>query len=197
MAFYPEAVNQLFLNPLNPGVVEKTTARGRAASFSCGAALLLTIRVETPSYRVADAKFQAAGCGYLIAAASVLTEIIQGLKLAEAEAVAGVPDLCETTIAKHFGGVPETRRQCLSLCREALQDAIQNYRQAALIEWTGGESVICVCFSVTEETIRQTIETGALQTVAEVTQACNAGAGCGSCRSLVQDMLDRHCGETA
>jgi NifU-like protein len=197
MAFYPEAVNELFLNPLNAGIVEKTTARGRAASPACGAALSVTLRVETPSYRLAEAKFQATGCGYLIAAASVLTEIIQGLKLAEAEAVAGTPDLCETTIAKHFGGVPENRRPCLSLCREALQDAIQNYRQAAVIEWTGGASVICVCFSVTEETIRDTIETGALQTVAEVTQACNAGAGCGSCRSLVQDMLDQHWGESA
>jgi NifU-like protein len=190
MAFYPDAVNELFLNPFNAGVVEKTTARGRVASFACGAALLLTIRVETPSYLIADAKFQATGCGYLVAAASVLTEIIQGLKLAEAEAVAGAQDLCETALANHFGGVPENRQHCLALCREALQDAIQNYRQAALIEWTGGESVLCVCFSVTEETIRQTIEAGALQTVAEVTQTCNAGAGCGSCRSLIQDMLD-------
>ena len=190
MAFYPDAVNELFLNPLNAGVVEKTTARGQAASFACGAALRITLRVETPSYRLAEAKFQAAGCGYLIAAASVLTEIIQGLKLAEAEMVTGAPELCEATISKHFGGVPASRHHCISLCREALQDAINNYRQSAFIEWQGAEPYICVCFSVSEKTIRQTIAAGALHTVAEVTNACNAGAGCGSCRSLIQDMLD-------
>ena len=192
MAFYPDAVNELFLNPLNAGVVEKTTARGQAASFACGAALRLTLRVETPSYRLAEAKFQATGCGYLIAAASVLTEIVQGLKLAEAEMVAGAPDLCEAAIIKHFGGVPKDRERCIALCREALQDAIRNYRQSALIEWQGADPYICVCFSVSEKTIQQEIERGALHTVAEVTQSCNAGAGCGSCRSLIQDMLDEH-----
>ena len=192
MAFYPDAINELFLNPLNAGVVPQTTARGQAASFACGAALRVTLRVETPSYRLAEAKFQATGCGYLIAAASVLTEIIQGLKLAEAEAVAGAPELCEATISKHFGGVPEPRRHCIALCREALQDAIHNYRQTAFIEWQGADPYICVCFSVSEKTIQEAIARGALHTVAEVTANCNAGAGCGSCRSLIQDMLDEY-----
>ena len=106
MAFYPEAVNELFLNPLNVGVVAQTAARGQAASFACGAALRVTLRIETPAYRVADAKFQATGCGYLIAAASILTEIIKGLKLAEAEVVAGAPDLWDAAIGEHLGGLP-------------------------------------------------------------------------------------------
>ena len=195
MAFYPDAVQELFLNPLNVGVVEKTAARGNVASFECGAALRITLRVETPSYRVADAKFQATGCGYLIAAASVLTEIIQGLTLREAEIVAHTPALCDTTIAQHFGGVPDSRAQCLALCREALADAIHNYRHAALVEWRGAEPFVCVCFGVSEQVIQEAIEVGALQSVAEVTAACNAGAGCGSCQPLLQEILDKHWGE--
>jgi NifU-like protein len=195
MAFYPDAVNELFLNPLNVGVVEKTTARGQAASFECGAVLCVTLRVGTPGYEIVDAKFQAAGCGYLVAGASALTEIIQGLKLAEAEVVAHAPELCEATIAQHFGGVPASRAHCLALCRAALAEAINNYRRAALVEWQGAEPFICVCFGVSEPTIQEAIEGGALQTVGEVAEACHAGAGCGSCRSLVQEILDQHWGE--
>ena len=192
MAFYPSAVNELFQKPRNAGVIERTAARGQASSFMCGAALRITLRIETPGYHVADAKFQATGCGYLIAAASLLTEMIQGLKLAEAETVAAAPDLSDALIIKHCGNIPQDRQHCIALCREALQDALRNYRQSALIAWQGAEAFICVCFSVSEKTIQEAITHGALHTVAEVTANCNAGAGCGSCRSLIQDMLDEY-----
>ena len=192
MAFYPAAVNELFQKPRNAGVIERTAARGQASSFMCGAALRITLRIETPGYRVADARFQATGCGYLIAAASLLTEMIQGLRLAEAESVAATPELCDALIIKHCVNVPSDRRHCIALCREALQDALRNYRQSALTAWQGADSYICVCFSVAEKTIQETIAHGALHTIAEVTAKCNAGAGCGSCRSLIQDLLDEH-----
>lgn len=192
MAFYPSAVNELFQKPRNAGVIERTAARGQASSFMCGAALRITLRIEMPGYRLADAKFQATGCGYLIAAASLLTEMIQGLRLAEAESVAATPELCDALIIKHCVNVPSDRRHCIALCREALQDALRNYRQTALTAWQGADSYICVCFSVSEKTIQETIAHGALHTIAEVTAKCNAGAGCGSCRSLIQDLLDEH-----
>jgi NAD(P)H-nitrite reductase large subunit len=43
---------------------------------------------------------------------------------------------------------------------------------------------------VTETTIERLINERSLQTVEEVTRACNAGGGCGSCRPIIQEMLD-------
>lgn len=190
MGFYPSAVNALFEQPRNIGIVEQTPARGRAASFECGAALRLTLRLEPPAYRVTEAKFQAAGCGYLIAAVSALTEMLKGLNLNDLETIAARPELCEKLLNQYFDSVPADRQHCLTLCREALADAVATYRRTA---WRDGldeaETLICVCFGVPESVIRQTINAGA-ETVAEVTAACHAGAGCGSCRSLIQDFLD-------
>ena len=41
-----------------------------------------------------------------------------------------------------------------------------------------------------QERIEQEIQENHLTTVAEVTRACNAGAGCRSCWPLIEDILD-------
>ena len=45
-------------------------------------------------------------------------------------------------------------------------------------------------FHVPERTIEREIQARSLTTVAEVTRACNAGGGCGSCHQLIQEMLE-------
>lgn len=78
---------------------------------------------------------------------------------------------------------------CGELARDALLDAIREYSNAARDDWAGDEALICTCFFVSERTIEREIQTGGLTTVAEVTRACNAGAGCGSCHQLIQEIL--------
>jgi NAD(P)H-nitrite reductase large subunit len=52
--------------------------------------------------------------------------------------------------------------------------------------------LICTCFGISEDTIQSVIsETGA-ETVEAVGDACNAGTGCGSCRFLIQELIDIH-----
>jgi NifU-like protein len=72
----------------------------------------------------------------------------------------------------------------------ALLDAIREYSNAARDDWAGDEALICTCFFVSERTIESEIQTRGLTTVAEVTKACNAGAGCGSCHQLIQEILE-------
>jgi len=79
--------------------------------------------------------------------------------------------------------------QCAVLARDALLDAIREYSNAARDDWAGDEALICTCFFVSERTIEREIQTGGLTTVAEVTRACNAGGGCGSCHQLIQEIL--------
>ena len=52
--------------------------------------------------------------------------------------------------------------------------------------------IICKCFQVTEETIRNAIEAGNLSSVESVTRACEAGGGCHSCHILIQLFIDQH-----
>ena len=101
----------------------------------------------------------------------MLTEQVRGLTTAEAATIGGD---CAS---------------CGALARDALLDAIREYSIAARDDWAGDEALICTCFFVSERTIEREIQTHGLTTVAEVTKACNAGGGCGSCHQLIQEIL--------
>jgi NifU-like protein len=159
-----------FLNPRNVGDADEPSFTGRAASLSCGAHVRFSIQVDEEQ-RVSQARFRAVGCNVLVAAASMLTEQATGLTTAEAANI----------------GAGSTN--CPALARDALLDAIREYSIAARDDWAGDEALICTCFFVSERTIEREIQTGGLTTVAEVTRACNAGGGCGSCHQLIQEIL--------
>ena len=189
MSFYSGRVREYFLRPRNTGEVAEATAVGDTGSLLCGAALRLSLRIDNDSRKISDAKFKAAGCGYLIAAACVLTENIKGMPLSEAAALSESSGL-EDIIAEHLAGVPPERAHCVALCCEALIAALDNYHRAAREEWAGEEALICTCFGVSEKSIEQAIRTRSLRTIKEVTRACNAGGGCHSCHPLIEDILE-------
>jgi NifU-like protein len=159
-----------FFKPRNVGDADEPSFSGRAASLVCGAHVRFSIRVDE-EHLISQAKFRAAGCHVLIATASMLTEQVAGLTTAEAARL----DAGATT--------------CAALARDALLDAIREYSNAARDDWSGDEALICTCFFVSERTIEREIQTRGLTTVAEVTRACNAGGGCGSCHQLIQEIL--------
>jgi NifU-like protein len=123
---------------------------------------------------------------FLVAAASFLTEQIKGKTSGEAAALAN----SECAFWERLGDVPADRRQCLGLARQALINAIQSYSDSTRDRWLGDEALICTCFCVSEKTIEDAIAQQKLRTIAEVTNACNAGAGCRSCYSLIEDLLE-------
>ena len=159
-----------FFNPRNVGDADEPSFAGRAASLTCGAHVRFSIQVDE-AQRVSQARFRAVGCDALIAAASMLTEQVAGLTTAAA------------------AGIGNGETSCAALARDALLDAIREYSNAARDDWAGDEALICTCFFVSERTIEREIQTRGLTTVAEVTKACNAGAGCGSCHQLIQEIL--------
>lgn len=102
----------------------------------------------------------------------MLTEQVTGLTTAEASTIRTDPTACG------------------AIARDALLDAIREYSNAARDDWAGDEALICTCFFVSERAIEREIQTRGLTTVAEVTKACNAGAGCGSCHQLIQEIIE-------
>lgn len=169
-----EAVDHFF-HPRNVGDADEPGFVGRSASLSCGGHVQFSIQVDE-SHAISQARFRAAGCSDLVAAASLLTERITRLTTAAAAALE----------AAALEGVDP---RCSALARDALLDAIRDFSNAARDDWAGDEALICTCFFVSERTIEREIQTRGLTSVAEVTKACNAGAGCGSCHQLIQEIL--------
>ncbi len=190
MSFYPENINELFLAPLNVGETLNASAAGTVGSFTCGSVLRLTLKIDDSSHLIKEAKFKASGCGFLIAAASLFTEAIKGMKREDVARFCSHPELLEDFFNEHFQHIPQERGHCFSLCRDALEAALNDYHNAVLEEWHGEEALICTCFGVSEKMIENVIKEKSLQSVFEVTEACSAGGGCGSCQPLIEDILD-------
>ena len=54
------------------------------------------------------------------------------------------------------------------------------------------DEIICNCFQVTENTIRDYISENDINQVEDVTSACEAGGNCGSCHILIQFFIDQN-----
>lgn len=169
-----------FLNPRNVGDADEPSFTGRSASLICGANVRISIQIDE-MHRVSQARFRAAGCDVLVASASLLTGRITGSTSADAASLAQEPENLFSVIPNH--------EHCPGLACDALLAAVREYSNAAREDWAGDEALICTCFFVSERTIEAEIQKHGLTTVSEVTRACNAGAGCGSCHQLIQEIL--------
>lgn len=77
---------------------------------------------------IEDIKFKTFGCAAAIATSSMITELVKGKTLEEAE------QITNRTVAEALDGLPPVKMHCSNLAADALHEAIKNYRikQAAL-----------------------------------------------------------------
>ena len=129
---YTKEVWDHFQNPRNVGRIENPSGDGLAGSLACGDALRLTFLVDENEV-ITDAKFQTFGCASAIAAASVLTEIIIGMTITEAEKVTN------KDIVNVLSSLPKQKVHCSVMGKEALAAAIYNYRTGKTLNVTVGE----------------------------------------------------------
>lgn len=186
---YSEKVKEHFLNPRNVGEIENPDGVGEVGSMACGDALKLMFKLDENG-RIADVKFKTFGCASAIASSSALTEILKGKTLDEAEKVTN------QDIADYLGGLPEQKMHCSVMGREALIEAIENYRSGGQREKKAIEGhVVCTCFGVTEPEIERAIRENNLSTVEQVTNYTKAGGGCGNCKPELAKIIARVRGE--
>ena len=188
MSFYPKKISKRFHSPKNVGKVKNTNAVGTNATFVCGAALRISLRIDVETKEILEARFLTNGCGYLIASVDVLTEKIKGKKLTELHGLDN--DLLQKEIESELGRFNKRRAHCLNLSLQTLQDSFADFRAFQIEEFTGEKALICTCFGVSEEAIEKAISENGLETVEEVGEICNAGTGCGSCQPLIEEILD-------
>lgn len=51
------------------------------------------------------------------------------------------------------------------------------------------DPLICFCYSVRESKIKEVILSGKIKHLWQVTEACDAGAGCTGCHQLIEEMI--------
>lgn len=184
---YSKKLQEHFFNPRNVGEIPDADGMGEVGSMACGDSLRIYFKLDENG-RIKDAKFLTFGCGSAIASSSVLTEMIKGKTLEEAEKITN------QDIVDYLGGMPVEKLHCSVMGHEALEAAIANYRGEKPRAQEEGK-IVCNCFGVTDREIERVARENNLKTVEDVTHYTKAGGGCGSCQAEIERILARIRGE--
>ena len=132
---YSPKVLEHVKNPQNFGEIKDADGAATVGNPICGDIMRLYIRVgkrksqkiqkgtEGTEEYIKDVKFQTLGCGAALASSSILTTMVKGKSLDEALKISN------KAVAEALGGLPPVKLHCSVLAEEALQKAIENYRQ--------------------------------------------------------------------
>jgi NifU-like protein len=175
-------------NIKNAGLPERIDCLGKEVSFSCGTATQFALQIERDQKRIVQAKFKTNGCSFAVAAADVLADMITNKTLSELGGL-NLEEL-KLFVETQLNKFPVEKQKCLDMVLLALKMAFADFRRKQVEEFVGEKALICTCFCVSEDTIERLISEGKVKTVEDVGRACRAGNGCGSCRILIQEMLD-------
>ena len=78
MSFYPPKVNDRFCSASRVGVSEDANANGTGANFDCGSFVKISLRIDSESGVIKDARFRTNGCGFMVAAGDSICERLGG-----------------------------------------------------------------------------------------------------------------------
>ncbi len=190
MSFYPPEVHCRFLAPKFAGRTCTANAAGTGASFKCGCFVRFSMSIDPKIKKILEATYTTNGCGYMAAAADAIAEELSGKILTELGSAGH--DGILNAIAAIVGPYPETRQHCASAAAEAVAAAFGDFRAFLIEEFSGEQALLCTCFGVSEKTIEEYVESGLPRTIDDVAAACRAGSGCGSCRMLIQEIIDEN-----
>ena len=120
---YSEKVLDHYENPRNVGSLDKNSPNvgtGMVGAPACGDVMKLQIEVEDGI--IVDAKFKTYGCGSAIASSSLVTEILKGMSLDQAQQIKN------SEIADELA-LPPVKIHCSVLAEDAIKSAIADYRK--------------------------------------------------------------------
>ncbi|HOQ09425.1 MAG TPA: Fe-S cluster assembly scaffold protein NifU [Syntrophomonadaceae bacterium] len=116
---YSAKVMDHFMNPRNVGEIEHADGIGEVGNPVCGDIMHIEIKVQDNV--IDDIKFKTFGCAAAIATSSMVTEMVKGKTLEEAEKVTN------RLVAEALDGLPPQKMHCSNLAADALHQAIQDY----------------------------------------------------------------------
>jgi len=115
---YSEKVIDHFLNPRNLGKIQEPDGFGRIIG-PCGDTMEIYLRMRND--RVIDVSFWTDGCGTTIASGSMVTELVKGRSVIEAQKIT------KDDVLDALGGLPEDSLHCALLAANSLKEAIKDY----------------------------------------------------------------------
>ncbi len=116
---YSQKVMDHFMNPRNVGNLAIPDGVGEVGNSVCGDIMHIEIKVKDNG--IEDIKFKTFGCAAAIATCSMVTEMVKGKTLEEAEKTTN------RTVAEALDGLPPVKMHCSNLAAEALHEAIKDY----------------------------------------------------------------------
>jgi nitrogen fixation NifU-like protein len=123
---YSKKTMEHFMHPKNMGEIKNPDGVGEVGNPTCGDIMKVFIKVskdkKTGKEKIKEIKFQTFGCASAIASSSVLTEMAKGKTFQQAESIK------MKDIANELGGLPKIKLHCSAMASEALQKAIQDYK---------------------------------------------------------------------
>ena len=120
---YSDKVQDHFANPRNVGSLDKNAKNVGTAVVgapACGDVMQLQLQISEDGV-IEDAKFKTFGCGSAIASSSLVTTMVKGKNLVDAEKIKNVD------IAKELE-LPPQKIHCSVLAEDAIKAAIKDYQ---------------------------------------------------------------------
>ena len=118
---YNKKVLKEFQHPSNMGEISNPDGYGIVGNPTCGDMMEIFLKVK--NNRITQIKAKTFGCVAAIATTSVLTKLVKGKTIEQAEKVT------KEEIIKQFGEMPPIKVHCSILGLDALHKAIEDYRK--------------------------------------------------------------------
>jgi nitrogen fixation NifU-like protein len=127
---YSNQVIDHYENPRNVGSLDKNdpeVGTGMVGAPACGDVMKLQIKVDDATGIITDAKFKTYGCGSAIASSSLVTEMLKGMSLDDAQ------NIKNSSIAQELA-LPPVKIHCSILAEDAIKAAVADYKSKKSIQ---------------------------------------------------------------
>ena len=144
---YNEKVVEIFKNPKNVGEIKNASGVGTVGNEACGDIMKLYLKINDKDV-ITDASFKTFGCAAAIVSSSVATEMIKGKTVEDAL------KLENQEILDYLGGLPAHKIHCSVLAKEAIEEAVKDYRKKQVKKATAAK--IAKKTETKKETVKKT-----------------------------------------
>ena len=118
---YSDKVNDHFNNQILGSMDRQDPQVGAAVVGASGDVMQLQLKISEDGV-IEDAKFKTFGCGSAIASSSLVTTMVKGKRLEEAQTLRNVDIASELEL-------PPQKIHCSVLAEDAIKEAIRNYQE--------------------------------------------------------------------
>lgn len=115
---FSETLLDHYQSPRNVGEIPDADAEGEAENPVCGDRLHLWLRIDDDT--ILDARWRAQGCAPALAAASVTSEMLRGMTVAQARG------LDREQVAEALGGLPARKAHAAALVIATVREALRS-----------------------------------------------------------------------